>query len=112
MPTNIKPKASAPASTGTMKAMDTIVQEVIRGEWGNGEERKQRLEAAGYNFNQVQSLVNAKLSGGNAAGGSLDEVAKKVIRGEFGNGAERKQRLEAAGYDFNAVQARVNQLMK
>ena len=104
MPTNIKPKASAPASTGTMKAMDTIVQEVIRGEWGNGEERKQRLEAAGYSYEVVQGKVNRELSSIK----SLDEVAAEVIRGNWGNGAERKQRLEAAGYNFNQVQSLVN----
>ena len=85
MPTNIKPKASAPASAGTMKAMDTIVQEVIRGEWGNGEERKQRLEAAGYSYEVVQGKVNRELSSIK----SLDEVAAEVIRGNWGNGAER-----------------------
>ena len=58
MPTNIKPQASAPKETTTMKSMDTIVQEVIRGEWGNGAERKQRLTDAGYDYNAVQARVN------------------------------------------------------
>ena len=35
-----------------------IAREVIDGKWGNGEERKKKLEAAGYNNNEVQSMVN------------------------------------------------------
>lgn len=32
------------------------------GKWGNGAERRQRLTAAGYNYNAIQSIVNAMLS--------------------------------------------------
>ncbi len=35
-----------------------IAREVIRGEYGNGEERKQRLEEAGYDYETIRSLVN------------------------------------------------------
>lgn len=40
-----------------------LAQEVIAGKWGNGETRKKRLEAAGYDYSTVQSAVNAILSG-------------------------------------------------
>lgn len=33
----------------------------IRGEWGNGEERKELLTAAGYDYSEVQRKVNEKL---------------------------------------------------
>lgn len=107
--------SSAPAKPAK-KSIDTIAQEVINGAWGNGDDRRRRLEAAGYNYNQVQNAVNAKLSGGsytptNHTGPSLDDVAYAVIRGDFGNGDERRRRIEAAGYNYNAVQSRVNQLM-
>lgn len=39
-----------------------IVNAVIRGEYGNGEERKQRLAAAGYDYAAVQKAVNKALS--------------------------------------------------
>lgn len=39
---------------------DEISNSVIRGDFGNGEERKQRLEEDGYNYENVQSLVNLK----------------------------------------------------
>lgn len=35
-----------------------IAQEVIEGKWGNGSDRKRKLEAAGYDYNAIQSLVN------------------------------------------------------
>lgn len=113
---NQKLGASSAPSKPAKKSIDTIAQEVINGAWGNGDDRRRRLEAAGYNYNQVQNAVNAKLSGGsytptNHTGPSLDDVAYAVIRGDFGNGDERRRRIEAAGYNYNAVQARVNQLM-
>ena len=46
-----------------MKSILQIAQEVIAGLWGNGEERRQRLEAAGYDYAEVQKMVNAILSG-------------------------------------------------
>ena len=44
----------------TVKNLEQLADEVIRGEWGNGAERKQRLTAAGYNYDEVQSLVNQR----------------------------------------------------
>lgn len=40
------------------KTNEELAQEVIRGEWGNGEERKCRLTAAGYDYNEVQAIVS------------------------------------------------------
>ena len=90
--------------------MDVIAQEVIAGKWGNGDDRKNRLTAAGYDYNAVQKAVNAKL-GGSSSGKSVTELAKEVIAGKWGNGADRKNRLTAAGYDYNAVQKKVNELL-
>lgn len=96
---------SAPAT----KSLDTIANEVIAGQWGNGDDRRNRLQAAGYDYNAVQALVNQKLGMGSApAGKSNEQIANEVIRGEWGNGDERRQRLQAAGYDYNAIQAIVN----
>lgn len=43
------------------KSNETIANEIIAGLWGNGATRKSRLQAAGYNYNSVQSIVNRKL---------------------------------------------------
>lgn len=40
------------------KSIDTIAREVIAGKWGNGNERKKKLTAAGYDFAAVQKRVN------------------------------------------------------
>lgn len=44
------------------KSVTEIAKEVIAGKWGNGTDRKNRLQAAGYNYSEVQSKVNALLS--------------------------------------------------
>ncbi len=46
-----------------IKDIDTIAREVINGDWGNGQERYDRLTAAGYNYDEVQSRVNEILAG-------------------------------------------------
>ena len=38
--------------------IETIAAEVIQGDWGNGEERRERLEQAGYDYDAVQARVN------------------------------------------------------
>ena len=43
------------------KPVNKIANEVIRGNWGNGNERKRRLEAAGYHYQEVQNEVNRRL---------------------------------------------------
>ena len=47
----------------TKKSNSQLATEVIQGKWGNGETRKKRLTAAGYNYNAVQKIVNARLLG-------------------------------------------------
>lgn len=45
-------------SGGAQKSVNEIAKEVLNGKWGNGGERKKKLEAAGYNYAQVQAAVN------------------------------------------------------
>ncbi len=45
------------------KVDDSLVQDVINGKYGNGGARKTALANAGYDYSEVQSLVNAKLNG-------------------------------------------------
>ena len=94
------------------KSVAQVAKEVIQGLWGNGDDRKNRLESAGYSFDAVQAEVNRILSGAPAKPTlkPVAQVAKEVLRGEWGNGTDRKNRLESAGYNYNAVQAEVNRL--
>lgn len=45
------------------KTNKEIAKEVIAGKWGNGRERKERLAAAGYDYNKIQSIVNELMKG-------------------------------------------------
>ena len=97
----------------TKKSVDVIAKEVINGKWGNGDDRKSRLTAAGYDYNAVQAKVN-ELLGQKAAPAapvkkSNDVIAQEVINGKWGNGNDRINQLKAAGYDPTAIQALVNQ---
>lgn len=96
----------------TLKSTDEIAKEVIAGKWGNGETRKQKLTAAGYNYNTVQKRVNEMLLNGGADKKSIETIAKEVIAGKWGNGTNRVRKLAAAGYDYNTVQRKVNELLK
>lgn len=44
------------------KSKTTIAKEVIQGLWGNGEARKTKLEASGYDYYEIQKVVNKLLS--------------------------------------------------
>lgn len=98
------------ADTTDKKTIDELAQEVIDGKWGDGEDRKTKLEKAGYDYNAVQDRVNEILKEKDNKK-SVTEVAKDVINGDYGNGEERKKKLEAEGYDYDQVQAKVNQLL-
>lgn len=41
--------------------MTEVAKEVIQGKWGNGSDRKTKLEQAGYNYSAVQAKVNELL---------------------------------------------------
>lgn len=47
----------------------SIALEVIAGAWGNNEERKKKLTAAGYDYNRIQSCVNDLIKVFNKYGG-------------------------------------------
>ena len=114
---------SSPAPRPT-KSVDEVAKAVIRGDYGNGSDRKNRLEAEGYNYSVIQAKVNELLGSSSKPkpapqpapapkpAKSIDDIAREVIRGSWGNGKDRKNRLEAAGYNYRDVQNRVNQLLR
>lgn len=102
----------APSSSASSD-IDSVAQEVLQGLWGNGQDRFNNLENAGYDAQAVQDRVNSILSGGykQASNTNIDAVVQEVIQGLWGNGQERYDNLTNAGYDAQAVQNRVNELL-
>lgn len=109
--TKTVPVSATPVQT--VKSAEQIADEVIRGLWGNGDERKQRLAQAGYDYSAIQPIVNARLEGTSVPSKKGNqEIAQEVIKGLWGNGTERKQKLADAGYDYATIQGIVNNLLK
>jgi hypothetical protein len=50
-----------PVAKPVRKTNEQIAEEVIQGLWGNGADRKNRITKAGYNYNEIQKIVNRKL---------------------------------------------------
>lgn len=44
-----------------LKTIKEVAREVIKGKWGNGEERKAKLISKGYNYTLIQKEVNKML---------------------------------------------------
>lgn len=93
---------SAPDATDNKNSGSTVdlAAGVMRGEYGNGDERKAKL---GARFNEVQDLINR------AATASADDLATDVLNGKLGNGETRKAIL---GIRYDEVQAVVNSRAK
>lgn len=51
------------SSKNDNKNLDDIARAVIRGDYGNGSERKRKLAEAGYNYDEVQARVNEIIYG-------------------------------------------------
>lgn len=90
-------KAHSPNAPATpKKSVDELASEVIAGKWGDGTDRKNRLSAAGYDYNAVQSKVNEKLVGSAIYytvrnGDTLSAIARK-----YGTTVSAIQKLNAA----------------
>lgn len=105
----------APEQPAPAKSVDEVAREVIRGEWGNGSDRRQRLEAAGCVYDTVQDRVNAILTGDEPEQPTPTEPVEpaqpeqpatdKLYRVQVGAFANREnaekmlQRLKDAGFD-------------
>lgn len=89
---------------GGVSANLVAAYDVLAGKYGNGEERIYRLAAAGFDYNQVQPLVNSLWKG-------YGPVARDVINGKYGNDQARINNLTRAGYDYWEVQNLVNNML-
>lgn len=106
----IEKKEEAP--TPVKKTVDQLAKEVLDGKWGNGDDRKKKLAAAGYDYSAVQKKVNELLEEKATPKKTVDQLAQEVLAGQWGTGEDRKKKLSAAGYDYSAVQKKVNELIE
>lgn len=56
-----KPKPKPQTNSKTKKSIEDVAKEVIAGKWGVNPERKAKLIKAGYNYMEVQAVVNKLL---------------------------------------------------
>lgn len=83
-----------------VKNYKALINQILDGVWSNGNERRKRLEMAGYDADYVQSMID-----------DYYDKAYEVIKGIWGNGWNREQALNNAGYDYNIVQRIVNDIL-
>lgn len=57
--TYITTESGTAVKSGTAKrSVEEVAQEVVKGKWGNGDARKKALQNAGYDYAEVQRVVN------------------------------------------------------
>ncbi len=73
-------KPSSGSSSSGKKTVSQVAKEVINGEWGNGDTRKKKLEAAGYDYDEVQKEVNKQLGvSTSTSSGNASSSKKKTV---------------------------------
>lgn len=82
-----------------LKSNVEIAKEIMQGQWGNDENRREQLTAAGYDYDAIQDLINEYYN-----------LANDIWLGKWGNGWNRKNALEGAGYDYELAQMCVDAL--
>lgn len=63
------------------KSNEEIATEVINGQWGNGDDRKNRLQSAGYDYNAIQSIVNDRLGVNDSSTGTYTVQSGDTLSG-------------------------------
>ena len=64
-------------ATAKMKDFQSIVNKVVRGDFGNGEDRVKALTKAGYDYATIQELVNKTLAGEKVSFDKLSDAQLK-----------------------------------
>lgn len=83
-----RPMYDAETTTAPTKTVEEVAKEVIAGEWGNGEDRKKALTAAGYDYTTVQNKVNELVAGGSSSDPGYTEYT--VVKGDTLSGIAAK----------------------
>ena len=105
---------------------EQVVADVLAGKYGNGDDRRSRLYAAGYDYDAVQAAVNKAIAEKKpeptpelppvtnpaATKEVTAALVLDIIAGKYGNGDDRKKNLAEAGYNYDEAQSKVNDYLK
>lgn len=95
-------------ATGT-KTVDELAQEVINGKWGSGDERRNRLTSAGYDYQAVQTRVNEILSANKTGNATVSGYQLKGIDVSSWNGSPFNAQTESAYKDSDFIIVKATQ---
>lgn len=87
---------AAEATEKVDKALEDLAKTVVRGDWGNGEERIRRLTEAGHNYAETQGIVNEMVYGtytGLKKTGQAFEEVTEVVEEAAGANIDFRQSL-------------------
>ncbi|PJH69391.1 hypothetical protein CVR96_26565, partial [Salmonella enterica subsp. enterica serovar Typhimurium] len=95
-----QPVEQRTAPKPTNKTITELAQEVIQGNFGSVQDRKNAL---GSKYDEVQAKVNEILTGSSSTNSDPDrtitQVAQDVIDGKYGNGEARKRNVYTDVYN-------------
>jgi nucleoid-associated protein YgaU len=77
------------------ESVEDIAKEVLAGKWGNGIDRMNRLSAAGYDYAEVQQMVNSLVAGDSAISEQIEQT-HEVVRGDTLSAIARKYNTTVA----------------
>lgn len=92
------------------KTNEEIAIEVLQGKWGTKNTtptRQERLTTAGYDYKEIQSIVNGYLKKK-----SNNDIAIEVLEGKWGtkdSKPSREELLTLCGYNYKEIQKLVNE---
>jgi lysozyme len=104
-------KKTAAVSSPAGKSVDELAKEVLAGSWGNGDDRKKRLTAAGYSYDAVQARVNELLGSKKTAPAAVWYTVRSgdtltAIAGKYGTTVFSIQKLNPSLIkNVNRIQA-------
>ena len=93
---------STEAMASQMEKYGEIVDKVINGDFGNGEERIRRLTEAGYDYATVQNLVNEKLG---SSVRHLSSLSEEEIKNADNLAKLSEEQLKNKGYTEEQIEA-------
>lgn len=90
----------------TSEDIQTIANNAIKGEYANGQIRRDILRSMGISYDMIQARINQIYK--HELIKSDIEIAQEVYKGQHGNGYTRQQNLTYMGYDYRYIQKLVN----